>query len=162
MREALANIWWPRLEGARVLDLFAGTGDVGLELLSRGAGSLVLVDGGAPVVAAIRRRLAERPDAFDGTAVAIRRLDLPAGLGRLAPSAYDLIFADPPYDFEGYVDLLAGAAPLASPGAQMVIEHRASRDVEAAPPWRPVDRRRYGDCALSFFELAAGDGASSR
>ncbi|MEM8994964.1 MAG: RsmD family RNA methyltransferase [Acidobacteriota bacterium] len=147
VREALVNIWRPRLDGARVLDLFAGTGAVGLALLDAGAASALLVDRTAAVVASLRERASGR-----GGEVRIRRLDLPAGLARLAPAHFDLIFADPPYAFESYGELLAAAAPLAAADARLAVEHRSSRDVEAVGGWLAVDRRRYGDCALSFFE----------
>ena len=149
VREALSSIWAPRLAGARVLDLFAGSGAVGLELLSRGAASAVLVERAPAVLAALRRSLAQ----LDSPAVETRRLDLPRGAARLATASFDLIFADPPYAFADHARLLAAAAPLAAPTAQLAIEHPGELELSASGGWRAVDRRRYGDSALTFFDL---------
>ncbi|MEM6795234.1 MAG: RsmD family RNA methyltransferase [Acidobacteriota bacterium] len=160
VREALASIWQTRLEGARVLDLFAGSGAVAFELMSRGAGSALLVDKSPRAVAALKESVRQL-GAED--AVRIRRCELPQGASSLgAGRCFDLLMADPPYAFEAYGALLSAVAPLAAAGAELAIEHAAARDlaaeIEAAagPPvggeaWRPIDRRRYGDCALSLF-----------
>ena len=152
MREALANIWAPSLAGARVLDLFAGTGAVGLELLGRGAGAVTLVERSGSVLRAIRENV-ERLGAQD---VTVRRLDLPAGLARLGPIHFDLIFADPPYAFDDYAGLLEAAVAVAAEGAEMVVEHAAERSLESTGGWHLVDHRRYGEAALSFFARPSG------
>ena len=97
VREALFSIWSDRLEGARVLDLFAGSGVVGLEALGRGAISVLCVDDDPLAIKTLEAnasRLGERLE--------VRRLSLPAGIARLG-GPFDLVFADPPYAFDSYV-----------------------------------------------------------
>lgn len=153
VREALFSIWSGRLEGARVLDLFAGSGVVALEALGRGAFSACAVDQGIAAVKTIEANAAKV-----GERLTLRRLRLPEGLGRLAGEGvgpFDLLFADPPYEFTGYEELLAGAAPLAAPEGEMVVEHAVRREMPVvAGKWVRVDQRSYGDCALSFYRLA--------
>jgi 16S rRNA G966 N2-methylase RsmD len=93
--------------------------------------------------------------------VEIRRLTLPAGLARLEQDGvgpFDLVFADPPYAFGGYEELLAGVIPLLArypgAGAEVAVEHSTRRElpVEAAGLVR-VDVRRYGESSVSFYRL---------
>jgi 16S rRNA (guanine(966)-N(2))-methyltransferase RsmD len=146
VREALFSIWGDRLEGARVLDLFAGSGVVCLEALSRGALSVLCADADLRAIKVLEENAARL-----GGGIEVRRLTLPAGLTRLT-GPFDLIFADPPYAFEGYEDLLAGIVPLLAPDGEIVIEHSSRRDlpVEAGPLVR-ADIRKYGESALSFY-----------
>lgn len=148
VREALFSIWADRLEGARVLDLFAGSGVVGLEALGRGAVSVLCVDDdprAVKILGANASRLAERLE--------VRRLSLPAGLVKLS-GAFDLVFADPPYELDDYEELLKGVQPLLAGEAEVVVEHSSRRElpVEAGRLVR-VDVRRYGESALSFYRL---------
>ena len=162
LREALFSIWSNRLKGCRFLDLFAGSGAVGLEALSRGARRVVLVEQAPKVLAVLRRNLAEIASAAtDGVSLAlrgdVRRWNLPAtgraGRGPVAPGErYDLIFADPPYRFVRHEELLIAAAPWLAPGGEMAIEH--SRRVELSPsvgPWLLRDLRCYGDSCFGFY-----------
>ncbi len=156
VREALFSIWRERLEGARVLDLFAGSGAVGLEALSRGALSALAVDAGLRAVKTLEsnaERLGER-------LLEIRRLNLPAGLARLVEEGagtFDLVYADPPYNFAPYPELLLAVAPLLAPDGEIAAEHSARRElpVEVGPLTR-VDVRRYGESAISFYRLGSG------
>jgi 16S rRNA (guanine966-N2)-methyltransferase len=149
VREALFSIWRGAVEGARFLDLFAGSGVVGLEAAGRGALSVVSVDEGAAAVRAIAANAARLEEAL----VEVRRLALPAGLPRLAEQApFDLVFADPPYAFAGYDLLLAGLPPLLAAGAEIAVEHAARRDLPlVAGSLVRVDVRRYGGSAVSFY-----------
>lgn len=152
VREALFSIWREPLEqGASLLDLFAGSGVVGLEAAGRGALRVVCVDADRrafPLLQSNRDRLGE-------ALVEIRRLDLPAGLRELldrGEGPFDLVFADPPYRFSSYGELLAGIGPLLAEHGEAAIEHSA----RAAPPAESgglirVDQRRYGESALSFY-----------
>lgn len=160
VREALFSIWHePLAEGARVLDLFAGSGVVGLEAAGRGALRVVCVDWDKrsfPVLQSNRDRLEE-------ALVELRVLELPSGLAELAEregKVFDLVFADPPYRFSGYASLLAAVAPLLAPGAEVAIEHSARASVPAEVPIEGarlvrVDQRRYGESALSFYRATA-------
>ena len=164
VREALANIWQSRLDGAAVLDLYAGSGAVALEMLSRGAARAVLVDM-APQAA--RRNL----QMLEAEQIAwIVKGRLPEVLGRLQRLAgrggedgrFDLIFADPPYADVGHLGLLRAATPLLAPGGELVLEHSAR--VEAPGGVGGLvrgDVRVYGETALSFFGVV-GEGESGR
>lgn len=151
VREALFSIWSDRLEGARVLDLFAGSGVVGLEALGRGALSALAVDDNLRAVKTLEAnagRLGER-------LLEIRRLNLPAGLQRLVEEGagpFDLVYADPPYNFGPYPELLESLAPLLAPDGEVAAEHTSRRElpIEAGPLTR-VDVRRYGESAISFY-----------
>jgi 16S rRNA (guanine966-N2)-methyltransferase len=147
VREALFSIWSDRLEGARVLDLFAGSGVVGLEALGRGALTALFVDDNLRAIKTLESNAA----VVGEKGIEARRLTLPAGLSRVT-GPFDLVFADPPYAFEPYGELLSGVAPLLAPDGEVVIEHSTRREMplEAGPLVR-VDVRRYGESSLSFY-----------
>jgi 16S rRNA (guanine966-N2)-methyltransferase len=138
-----------RVVGARVLDLFAGTGALAIEALSRGAASAVLVEQAAPAVAVIRANL----DALDlGSAATVRRTRAEAYLRTQRDGPFDLVLLDPPY--RAPVGLVAGvlgrlARTALAPSAVVVVEAAARAE---APPWPPEldpeQPRRYGDTAL--------------
>ena len=153
VREALLASWTPRLAGARMLDLFAGSGAVGLEALSRGASWCGFVESDE----ACLRVLAANAAALGVARDVIARLELPGGLARLPrawPPAYDLVFADPPYGFDAHCALLAAIAPRLAPGGEVAIEHSSRRSLAGAgsDAGLEVDReRRYGESALTFL-----------
>jgi 16S rRNA (guanine966-N2)-methyltransferase len=147
-------MWADRLEGARVLDLFAGSGVVGLEAMGRGALSALLIDENLRAVKILEENLARVGE----TTVHIRRLTLPAGLARLADAGpFDLVYADPPYNFQPYDALIAGTAPLLATDGELVVEHSSRRDlpVEAGGLVR-TDTRKYGEGSLSFYRRGPG------
>jgi 16S rRNA (guanine966-N2)-methyltransferase len=150
VREALFSIWQPHLLGARVLDLYAGSGVVGLEAAGRGALRVVCVDEAVAAVRAVAGNAALVGEAL----VETRRLTLPAGLERLAAegSRFDLIYADPPYSFAEFRALLEGVRPLLDRDGEVVLEHSSRRapPLEAAGLVR-TGTRRYGESALSFY-----------
>ena len=154
VREALFSIWNERLEGARVLDLFAGSGVVGLEAVGRGALSALLIDENLQAVKTLEANLAR----IGEKTIEIRRLTLPGGLGRLTEAGpFDLVYADPPYNFQPYDTLIAGAAPLLAADGEMVVEHSTRRDlpVQAGELVR-IDTRKYGESSLSFYRRGPG------
>jgi len=140
VREAWMSILGERLAGARVLDLFAGSGALGLEALSRGAERVTLVELSPASLAAIRANL----DAL-GVAdrVSVHRGDAMRFIARLGPRAFDIALADPPYTVPHAERLVAAfrARPFA---ALLAVEHPAS----VAPGGD--ETRRYGDVALTF------------
>ena len=154
VREALFSIWADRLNQARVLDLFAGSGVVGLEALSRGALTVLFVDDNLRAVKTLEANAAQV-----GEKVEVRKLPLPFGLSRLS-GPFDLVFADPPYAFADYETLLAGLAPLLAPDGEVVVEHSSRNDLplEVGRLVR-ADVRRYGESSLSFYRLIAPGGA---
>jgi 16S rRNA (guanine966-N2)-methyltransferase len=160
VREALFSIWQPHLEGARVLDLFAGSGVVGVEAAGRGASRVVCVDGAVAAVRAVTANAALVGEAL----VETRRLTLPAGLDRLAAEGarFDLIYADPPYSFVEFEPLLAGVRPLLSPDGELALEHssRSRPPLEAGGLVR-TGSRRYGESSLSFYRLGPDPSAGT-
>ncbi|MER7796165.1 16S rRNA (guanine(966)-N(2))-methyltransferase RsmD [Microbacterium sp. NPDC096154] len=141
------------LHGARVLDLYAGSGALGLEAASRGAASVDLVERAKPAAAIVRRNAEAVRRSMGAVAPPVRVHASAVGTYlRSTSGAFDLVFLDPPYDLPDRdlaSDLAALAGSLTS-GALVVVE-RSSRS--AAPDWRgaglePLRDRAYGDTAL--------------
>ncbi len=152
VRESLFNILGPRLDGCRFLDLFAGSGANGIEALSRGAASCTFVDADERSLRVLRSNVASV--GFAGRA-RVTKLTLPNGLERLCESeaSYDVIFADPPYDFAHYRRLVEvlGHGILAQDGLA-IIEHASRTPLEMpVGPLVRVREERYGDTTLTFF-----------
>jgi 16S rRNA (guanine966-N2)-methyltransferase len=157
VREALFSIWRERLDGCRFLDLFAGSGVVGLEAAGRGALSVLCVDQDVQAVRAIAANAGRLGEALLDT----RRLTLPAGLAALAAAgagrgggagSFDLVFADPPYRFDAFEALLLALPPLLAVDAEIALEHSARRELPlAAGCLVRTDLRCYGESALAFY-----------
>ncbi|HEX4955640.1 MAG TPA: 16S rRNA (guanine(966)-N(2))-methyltransferase RsmD [Thermoanaerobaculia bacterium] len=153
VREALFSAWRERLPGAHLLDLFAGSGAISLEAVSRGAVRAVAVEAEAKILRQLRANL----EAVGADGIEIIAARLPAELDRLerlGREPYDLIFADPPYDFEPYEDLLRQAQSWLAPEGELVLEH----STRVAVPERVGDlvrvrERRYGESSLSAFRV---------
>jgi 16S rRNA (guanine966-N2)-methyltransferase len=154
LREALFSIWMPRLAGARILDLYAGSGAIGLEAVSRGACAAVFVEPDRGARAALERNVRLAP-AGTSRVVAARDRD---ALARLAGEGarFDLLFVDPPYADPVDASLLAALAAVAAPASSLVVEHRRGRlppgDVDG---WRVAGDRAYGDSGLRLYEASA-------
>ena len=154
VREAIFNMLAARIEDAAVLDLFAGTGALGIEALSRGAARAVFVENHRSSARAIVQSLARAEMAGRGSVV---RGALPGALDA-AEGPFDLIFLDPPYDSEQASPTLSAVGPLLAGGGLVVYEHRSRYN----PPERPLglelsDRRVYGDTAVAFFVALEGE-----
>lgn len=146
-KEALFNILSQRLdwEGLRVLDLFAGTGNITFECYSRGAATVWAVDRDRRCVAAIKAGL--------------QALGLPPRdvwqqeVARFLPrceDTFDLVFMDPPYAMPGQPALIAQIQEgVLAPDGLLVVEHASQVPLDALPGWE--ESRRYGDSTLSFF-----------
>jgi 16S rRNA (guanine966-N2)-methyltransferase len=150
VREALFSILGAAVEGAHVLDLYAGSGALGIEALSRGAASAVFVDHSQKAIAAVRTNL----DALGIDAV-VRRAEARAAL-RPPPEPfypYDLVFLDPPYRRAAELgrELSEALPPVLAPGARVVSESDRREPLELAFPL--VDERRYGDTIIRIHEL---------
>jgi 16S rRNA (guanine966-N2)-methyltransferase len=154
LREALFNLWAGRLEGCRFLDLFAGSGAVGIEAASRGAQRVLLVEGDRKVVALLERNRLRA----DLAGVELLYARLPGELGRCLPpeERFDLVFADPPYGFEGFTPLLEEVQPYLAADGEIGLEH-PWRDGEPACPdgLEAFRSRRYGDSGLTRYRRAA-------
>lgn len=156
VREALFNILAGKLgslEGDQVLDVFAGSGALGLEALSRGAAHATFVDSGKLALAAIRGNLADLGLADRATVLA---MDAVAACGKHRPPApWRLVFVDPPYRSDLAVRAVTAlpSESLAS-DAVIVIEHdRRNAPPDAVGSLLRTDQRRYGDTLVSFYEL---------
>jgi 16S rRNA (guanine966-N2)-methyltransferase len=157
VREAVFNILGPAVDGVRVLDLFAGTGALGIEALSRGAAAAVFVEEHPEAVKVLRRNLA----ALGLTEMTtIWPLPVAAALKKLAGrgEAFGLAFLDPPYGGEAALAALSGLASLnlLQPGARVVVEHSRRESLpEACGALTRLTVRRYGDTQVAFYLVQA-------
>jgi 16S rRNA (guanine966-N2)-methyltransferase len=158
LRETLFNVLAPRIDGSVFLDLYAGSGAVGIEALSRGAKEAIFVENAEPALRAIRSNLASLGIRggyaleVRNAAVAIKRL---MSAGKVA----NIIFLDPPYsdstEYEIAMNLLGGEClQLLSPDAVVIAEHLKKHDL--ADNYGTLNRFRtlkQGDSILSFYSL---------
>jgi 16S rRNA (guanine966-N2)-methyltransferase len=144
VREALFSILAP-LDGARVLDLFAGSGALAIESLSRGAARATLVDSSPAAIEAIRRNL-ESLD-LEAEVRRSRALDF-LERARAGAQQYDLVFLDPPYRQASRLgeQLSKALGPVLAPEARVVTESDRRAPLELAMPM--LDERRYGDTLI--------------
>lgn len=148
LREAIFNIIGDRVEGAAVLDLYAGTGALGIEALSRGAARAVFIEAEPAACHAILQSLSRA--GFNDRAEVLRGR-LPSALSGLQ-TAFDLILMDPPYSLETAEETLGLLAPRLLSGGKIVYEHGSRYN----PPERPAglllaERRVYGDSAIALY-----------
>src|SRR5438309_7833895 len=158
LREAHFKVLTPNIAGSRFVDLFAGTGAVGIEALSRGATEDVFIENRAPAATLIRRNL-ESLGINTGVTVlavdALRGLALLASRHQQSVTGYHYIFLDPPYaaaeDYSRVLEFL-GSADLLAPGGVVVAEHRRNFGLPEEPgALRRFRVLRQGDAALSFY-----------
>ncbi len=168
LRETLFNVLAPRIEGARFLDLYAGSGAVGMEALSRGAASVEFVER-APAALAVLKKNLDRLGLTAG--FRIHGAGVGSVLRKMKPAmsnsaaAFDVVFLDPPYDaateYAATLELLGGAAMgLLSDGAVVIAEHRKKERLEKR--YGELTRTRLleqGDAALSFYVAGSIDAA---
>jgi 16S rRNA (guanine(966)-N(2))-methyltransferase RsmD len=155
LREALFNLIGPRVRGAHALDLFAGTGALGLEALSRGATGATLIELHRSAIADIRRNVAllgveARAKILVGSAFFLwRKLSLPADVPWLA-------FCSPPYDFyvereAAMLELIAGLLEAAPVGSLMAVEADERFDFQKLPDPQAWNVRRYRPAVLGIY-----------
>ncbi len=142
VREAWMSIVAPELPGARVLDLFAGSGALGLEALSRGASHATFVELAPASLEALRGNI---DDLGVGEPATVRRGDALRFVQGLDAGAYDVAFADPPYNVDA-ADRLVALFRVTPFARILSIEHPADRRVAGD------DTRRYGDTAVTFCQ----------
>jgi 16S rRNA (guanine(966)-N(2))-methyltransferase RsmD len=159
VREALFSILGSRIVGARFLDLYAGTGAIGIEALSRGARHVTFVEPDQSVLRVLRANLA-----LCGLEAAadIQACSAEAFLRRTMTGCppYDILFADPPYRTDPVKELwpMLVDADIAAPDALIVLEHASKLAATGEPRRLNLLRQyRYGDTTLSVFGLAAQD-----
>ena len=156
VRESLFNVLGQFFEGGEVLDLFAGTGALAFEALSRGATRALLVDQGAEAA----RLIAENARALglEG-AIEVWRMPVARALGRLGSGGprFRLVFADPPYAQAAVEEVVRGVGEgrLLVEGGTLVVEHgRRETAPDALGGLRRVDQRRFGDTLVTLYRSA--------
>ena len=151
LRETLFNILQKELSGASVWDAFAGTGALGLEALSRGAGFVLFTERSRQAVKLLLKNVNLLGITGETEVIHADAIDWVATTGH----RFDIIFLDPPYDFRSYVDLARaiGAARVCNPAGTVVLEHyKVSSGVEKlVETCRPYRQVHQGDSVLSFF-----------
>jgi 16S rRNA (guanine966-N2)-methyltransferase len=160
LRETLFNVLAPRISGVAFLDLYAGSGAVGIEAISRGAARVTFVERD-PAAARILRANLERLQITDGFRVHAGSvkvfLEKRSSSSGPRPTPHEVLFLDPPYDasdeYASTLNLLGGAASAhLAPGALVIAEHR--RKTALVPRYGNLRRTRLleqGDAALSFY-----------
>ena len=149
VKESLFQIIGDRLVGARVLDLFCGSGALGLESLSRGAKEAVFNDVSRESLAVLKKNLAALRE--EGQ---VMQSDYAACLMRMR-GKFDIIFCDPPYKMDCREDVLARIAAHDRLAAGGVVIWESEREEEAPAGWRRSDLRSYGRTKIAFFERSA-------
>ena len=154
VKESLFNILHS-VEGSSFLDLFAGSGNVGLEALSRGARFATFVEKDIRLVRALHASIVKLGFASMAEVIAI---DAEAGLMRIVQKGnrFDIIFADPPYDQGMVLEMTAwpDMRNVLAENGIIVLQHSAREKPEElqVQPWMVVDERRYGDTVLTFLK----------
>jgi 16S rRNA (guanine966-N2)-methyltransferase len=153
IRQVIFSSLAEQIPGARVLDLFAGTGSFGIEALSRGATSATFVEQEREAVECIRENLLHCH--LQGN---VRQNDVMAFLQATPTQSFNLIFADPPYDkrSRGTLDddpLLKKIVPFLADDGLFVWEHFAGQSVQNSPDWEIIRARTYGETGLTFLRF---------
>lgn len=146
-RQAIFNVLGTQVRGARVLELFAGAGALGIEALSRGAASCLFVERNAAVLRFLRRNTASLAGAE------VKAGDVRRAVAGLKGQEFDLILADPPYDrglVQQTLELVKKHSLLADEG-MIVIEHSRAELPQVGIDWELVREGRYGDSRVSFL-----------
>jgi len=154
VREAIFDILQERVPGKKVLDLFAGTGALGIEALSRGAEKAIFIEHNSHILTALRRNIKECGLEEKSE---VLPCDVWQGLRILAVrgEAFDLIFIDPPYA-QGLVKKTLkelSQRGLVAPQGLIIAEHSLKEDLSVPFPWELIDRRQYGITNISFWRL---------
>ena len=147
VKEAVFNILQFDIEGRRVLDLFAGTGQLGIEALSRGAAEVVFVDESRESVRIVKENL--KTCGFSAPVYQTNALDFLRSCGK-----FDLIFVDPPYDAGLYAPVLEriNAIDILSDGGIIICEARAETELpDMRPPYRRRKEYRYGKVKICVY-----------
>jgi 16S rRNA (guanine966-N2)-methyltransferase len=153
VRETLFNWLAPMISGATCLDLFAGTGALGIEALSRGAGRVDFVERDAQLARALRDNLARLGE----TSGEVRQADAPGLLAQPAHARYDIVFLDPPFGenlWEAAAQRLEAGGWFAE-RAWIYVESPAEQALALPPNWRPHREKCAGAVRYALFDRSA-------
>jgi 16S rRNA (guanine966-N2)-methyltransferase len=150
VREAIFNSLTSMgiVEGASVLDLFSGSGALGIEALSRGAEHVTFIENDRRALAVIQANLEHTRLATRATVTSTDAITF-VGIGRAA-RGFDLVLADPPYQFQGWAELFAGL------GHDAVVVAESNRAIQPPEPWKASRQKRYGG---TWVTICIVDGA---
>ncbi|MGH7939708.1 MAG: 16S rRNA (guanine(966)-N(2))-methyltransferase RsmD [Limisphaerales bacterium] len=164
VKQAVFNSLGPRVVGAKVLELFAGTGALSLECLSRGAASALCIEKSQKHAAFIHHNAATLPNAN----VQSRTQDVFTALSQLAfvNAKFELVLADPPYGeknlgrrSESFAQRLLddeNLPKILAPNGRFILGHAKRDTLEIPSPWREVKMLKHGDTVMRFLELSGG------
>ena len=150
IRETLFNWLAPEIEGARCLDLYAGTGALGLEALSRGAASVVFVESESKAVATLRRNI----DKLGTDRAYVECTDALQYLRNYRAAAFDVVFVDPPYASNALGDVCRAldASDASAPGTKVYVEDERRRLLPDLPAnWRVLKERTAGNVRYALL-----------
>lgn len=149
VKETLFAILADRVPGAVALDLYAGSGAIGIEALSRGAAHVTFVDRGRPALTALRANLERTRLVGDAT---VHAMSVERFCERPVEMSWSLVFLDPPYTERAIVAPLQALVPNLAPGAVIVIKHHWRAGPPAVEGLVTVRQRRFGETMLTFME----------
>jgi len=151
VKETLFAILGDRVPDARVLDLYAGSGAVGIEALSRGASHVTFVERDREALTALRANLEHTGLA---PSASVEPMDVERFLADAAAGHWDLVVLDPPYAQRAIVAPLQSLGPHLGPGATVVLKHHWRSEVPAIEGLTTTRERRFGETMLTFMEAA--------
>ncbi len=157
VRENLFNMLQMRVRGARVLDLFAGSGALSLEALSRGASFAVLGDRDRDALRFEKKNI-EALGFADRCRVIPGDWHRTVSLLKGEKEKFDLIFLDPPYAMTDVRELMDSLRDLTSEDGWIILEHEAKAEIRASEEFRTVNRRSWGFCGVTFYEMFFPEG----
>ena len=163
VRESLFNILRGDVEDARVLDLFAGTGALSLEALSRGAAEAVLIDTDRAACDAIRQNI-DRVRVQDRCKLVARDYRQAVDALSAGGRQFDIVFIDPPYRMENTGEMCAALYDkgLLSESCLLIVEHKRGKAPQLDERFEAYDLRKYGDTEITFVRLAMRGGEEER
>lgn len=153
-KETLFNIVMPKLRDAKILDLYSGSGALGLEALSRGSEKAVFMDANATSLD-LAKKNAQKTKLLEQSVFLLGKI--PEELRKIPKGPYDLIFADPPYE-QGYAQLLLekiAAGDFLTEAGWLIIEHEKSEVLpERIPPFMRFREKQIGKAKFSFYKYS--------
>jgi 16S rRNA (guanine(966)-N(2))-methyltransferase RsmD len=149
VKETLFAILGDRVLDARVLDLYAGSGAIGIEALSRGAAHATFVERARAPLAALHANLARTHLA---ALARVEAADVERFLRETQDGPWELVFIDPPYEERAIVAPLRAAVPQLAPGASLVAKHFWRTELPEVEGLEAVRQRRFGETMLTFWE----------